>query len=224
MWRTTETCLVAEGQIRQFDSHQQSSGASDTLKVGAVPMSSNSGSMRATGPTAEPPDPMSFVDDGEDREARSGRTYPPHPLFPREDGEPETRDIRFVTFRRRRSDGKVDNCPDDIPADEVRSWAAVIGPWGGGEYKVIGKDDNHRIVAWYPSEKGAWLLFDQPSKPFTLRDERLYGGSIHQPSPAPRAYRGARPGPLGHGSVGGRPAQPSRRDQQGDSLRCAWGS
>ncbi|MEP7125820.1 MAG: hypothetical protein ABJE95_33120 [Byssovorax sp.] len=95
--------------------------------------------------------------------------YEPHPLFPREDDGPELRDIQFVTFRRRRSDGRIDNCPEDIPACEVLTWADVVRPWGGGEYKAIGKDKNHRIVAWYPTKIGEWACFDGPSKPFTLR-------------------------------------------------------
>lgn len=97
--------------------------------------------------------------------------YEPHPLFPREDDGPELRDIQFVTFRRRRSDGRIDNCPEDIPACEVLTWAEVVGPWGGGEYKAIGKDKKHRIVAWYPETSGGWTCFDGPSKPFTLRGQ-----------------------------------------------------
>ena len=45
------------------------------------------------------------------------------------------------------------------------------GPWGGGEYKAIAKDSNHRIVAWEPEKPGEWMLFDGPSKPFTVRGE-----------------------------------------------------
>ncbi len=111
--------------------------------------------------------------------------YEPHPLFPREDGSPECRDIRFVSFRRRRSDGKIDNSPDDIPAGEIHSWDQVVGPWGGGEYKALGKDKNHRIVAWYPEKSGEWALFDLASKPFTLRDPRdQQSPPIAAPAPA----------------------------------------
>jgi hypothetical protein len=110
--------------------------------------------------------------------------YKPHPLFPREDGSPECRDIRFVSFRRRQSDGRIDNSPEDISAGEIYSWDQVVGPWGGGEYKAIGKDKNHRIVAWYPEKSGAWAPFDGESKPITFRDPR------HQQSP-----RGAAPAP-----------------------------
>ena len=119
-------------------------------------MSSNNAPKRTMDQPAEPPDPMSFVDDAcadEAHGAESGETYPEHPLFPREGDEPETRDIHFVTFRRRRSDGKVDNCPEDVRGTEINSWADVVGPWGGGEYKAIGKDKNHKIVAWYPPKR-----------------------------------------------------------------------
>jgi hypothetical protein len=97
--------------------------------------------------------------------------YARHPLFPREDAGPESRDIQFVSFRRRRTDGRADNCPEDIPAHLIHTWAQVTGPWGGGEYKAMGKDSNHRIVAWAPEKPGEWLLFDGPSKPFTVRGE-----------------------------------------------------
>ncbi|MEP7119460.1 MAG: hypothetical protein ABJE95_00900 [Byssovorax sp.] len=113
----------------------------------------------------EPPDARKQVSAPQDG-------YEPHPLFPCEHDGPERRDIRFVSFRRRRSDGKIDNCAEDIPAAEIRSWKQVVGPWGGGEYKALGKDKNHRIVAWYPEKSGEWVLFDGASKPFTLRDPR----------------------------------------------------
>jgi hypothetical protein len=106
-----------------------------------------------------------------------------HPLFLREDNVAVTSDIQYISFRRRRSDGQVDHCPEDIPADKITSWADVVGPWGGGEYKAIGKDKHHRIVAWSPPEQGEWLLFDQPSKPFTLRDGRRYGREPPLPIP-----------------------------------------
>jgi hypothetical protein len=112
--------------------------------------------------------------------------YEPHPLFPRDDDGPEERDICYVTFRRKRTDGRVDNCPEDIPAGEIQSWADVTGPWGGGEYKAIGKDRRHRIVAWYPPKNGEWLLFDQESKPFTLRNGHRYSPAVAPPA-APAA-------------------------------------
>ena len=97
--------------------------------------------------------------------------YARHPLFPREDNGPESRDIQFVSFRRRRTDGRSDNCAEDIPAHLLHSWAQVQGPWGGGEYKAMAKDSHHRIVAWAPEKQGEWMLFDGPSKPFTIRGE-----------------------------------------------------
>jgi hypothetical protein len=114
--------------------------------------------------------------------------YEAHPLFPREDGSPESRDIHFISFRRRRTDGRIDNCPEDIRAGEVHTWAQVVGPWGGGEYKAIGKDRNHRVVAWYPEKHGEWLLFDSDSRPFTLRDQRY--------AHSPPAAAAAPPAPL----------------------------
>lgn len=98
-----------------------------------------------------------------------------HPLFPREDGSPETRDIQFVSFcRKRTGDQAMQNCPEDIPAHEVKSWAQVVEWWGGGEYKAIAKNGKHRMVAWFPNTGGEWLIFDGDSKPFTLRNGKGY--------------------------------------------------
>ena len=127
---------------------------------------------------------MSDVDDTGDKQASHAppdmRThvsapqtrYVPHLLFPRDDSNPEHLDIQFVSFRRRRSDGTIDNSPEDIPAGEIHSWDQVVGPWGGGEYKAIGKDKNHQIVACSPEKSGEWARFDGESKPFTFRDPR----------------------------------------------------
>lgn len=110
----------------------------------------------------------------------------PYLLFPRDDSRPERLDIQFVSFRRRRSDGTIDSSPEDIPAGEIHSWDQVIGPWGGGEYKAIGKDKNHRIVACSPEKSDEWALFDGESRPFTFRDPRSPQSlPSAAPSPAP---------------------------------------
>jgi hypothetical protein len=149
-----------------------------------------------------------FDDDGgsEETETQAGSVDPiavataaaghfeHHPLFPRDDGSPETRDIQFVSFcRKRTGDQMRQNCPEDIPAHEVKSWAQVVEWWGGGEYKAIAKDRKHRMVAWFPSSGGEWLVFDGDSKPFTLRNGKPYRApalnvahpSADAPPPAP---------------------------------------
>jgi hypothetical protein len=129
-----------------------------------------------------------------------------HPLFPRDDGSPETRDIQFVSFcRKRTGDQAMQNCPEDIPAREVKSWAQVVEWWGGGEYKAIAKDGKHRMVAWYPSTGGEWLAFDGDSKPFTLRNGKGYRApapapaqpAANAPPPAPAPAPAAQDGLLG---------------------------
>lgn len=90
----------------------------------------------------------------------------PHPLF-QSRGKVEDADIRFVTFRRRLPDGRIEHCPDEIPAHEIVSWADVTGPWGGGEYQAIAKDQFRREVAWRPRDRDEWILFDFESRPFT---------------------------------------------------------
>lgn len=142
----------------------------------------------------EPPDATMYATAPQGAVPQGG--YPPHPLFPRDDDGPEERDIQFVTFRRRRSDGRIDNCPEDIPAGEINSWADVVGPWGGGEYKAIGKNKFHRIVAYFPPQNGEWMLFDSESKPFTLRNGARYRNSPPVAAPAPAAPVVAAPAPV----------------------------
>jgi Meckel syndrome type 1 protein len=118
--------------------------------------------------------------------AAAGGRREDHPLFPRADGSAETRDIKFVSFcRKRTSDQATQNCPEDIPARDVKSWAQVVEWWGGGEYKAIAKDAKHRIVAWFPNATGDWLTFDGDSKPFVLRNGKGYstpGAAVAQPT------------------------------------------
>jgi hypothetical protein len=107
--------------------------------------------------------------------AAAGGRFEHHPLFPRADGSPETRDIVLVSFcRKRTGDHAMQNSPEDIPARDVTSWAQVVAWWGGGEYKAIAKDGQHRVVAWFPSARGEWLSFEGDSKPFLLRDGKAY--------------------------------------------------
>ncbi len=126
-----------------------------------------------------PPDPALLL-------AAAGGRREHHPLFPRADGSAETRDIKFVSFcRKRTSDQAMQNCPEDIPARDIKSWAQVVEWWGGGEYKAIAKDAKHRIVAWFPNATGDWLTFDGDSKPFVLRNGKGYstpGPTVAQPS------------------------------------------
>ena len=133
------------------------------------------------------PDPTLLI-------AAAGERFEHHPLFPRPDGSPETRDIVFVSFcRKRAGDQAMQKCPEDIPARDVKSWAQVVEWWGGGEYKAIAKDGKHRIVAWFPSATGEWLSFEGDSKPFLLRNGKAYAtaGVVLAPaSPNPLAFTG----------------------------------
>jgi hypothetical protein len=131
----------------------------------------------------EPPNGRNHGSETQDR-------HEPHPLFPRAQGGPERRDIRFVSFLRRRSDDKIDHCAEDFPAGEIRSWDQVLGPWGGGEYQALGKDTYHRVVARYPEKKDEWAVFDGASKPFTVRDPRY---QPRPPSAAPAPAVAAAP-------------------------------
>lgn len=119
--------------------------------------------------------------------------YAPHPLLPREEDGLEFRDIQFLMFCRRRSDGNIDVLFEEFRASEVRSWADVIGLWGGGEYRVIAKDKDHRILGWHPSKDDVWMRFDGESTPFTLPEQRpgpdplvaAFPG-VPEPPPPPR--------------------------------------
>jgi hypothetical protein len=135
------------------------------------------------------PEPARLVAAGKGR-------FEDHPLFPRDDGTPETRDIALVSFcRKRTGDQAMQNCPEDIPARDVTSWAQVVARWGGGDYKAIAKDAKHRIVAWFPSARGEWLTFDGDSKPFTRRDGTVFpipAVALAAPAAKPRALAGVR--------------------------------
>lgn len=114
--------------------------------------------------------------------AALARQFEHHPLFPREDGSPETRDIQFVSFcRKRTGDAALQHCAEDFPARDIKSWGQVVEWWGGGEYKALAKDSKHRILSWFPSPGGEWLTFDGESKPFVLRNGKNYR------APAPTA-------------------------------------
>ena len=143
----------------------------------------------------------------------------PHPLFPRPDRTPENRDIRFVSFCRKLPDGRVEFCPEDIPAQEIKSWADVTALWGGGEYRAIGKDQFHQEVARHPARDGAWVLFNFESRPLTPRDGARhtpappYGHGMHGAPYAPpygHGMHGAPPyaPPYGHGTHGAPPYAP----------------
>lgn len=94
-----------------------------------------------------------------------------HPFFPSEDDGPTSRDIHFITLCQRRSDGSIDLLFEDFSASEMRSWAEMAEPWGEGEYRLIAKDKNHRIVDCYP-EGDTWMRFDEESTPSTLPGQR----------------------------------------------------
>jgi hypothetical protein len=125
------------------------------------------------------------------------RGLAPHPLFPRRDRSPEDRDIRFVTFRRRLPNGRIEHCPEDIPAHEIQSWAQVTEVWGGGEYQVIGKDQLRQEVACHPLQNGEWILFNQEIRPFLPRSGLHHGASPNSFAP-PYGQAMPAPGPYGH--------------------------
>ena len=129
-------------------------------------------------------------------------TCEPHPLFPRDDGSLEDRDIQYVTFRRRRTgDRLVQTYPEDLPAHEVRSWVQVVAWWGGGEYKIIGKNAKLQFQAMYPAGAEAWEVFDGESKPFTLRDSSPYASVARAPVPPPPAEPPPAPPPAAQSNL-----------------------
>src|SRR5262249_29657775 len=109
-----------------------------------------------------------------------------HPLFPREDGGPETRDIRYVCFLRRREGDSPKRSPDEFPADEVKSWAQVYQWWGGGSYRAVGKDKNHAFLCHYPNGRD-WVEMEGESKPFVPVRGPTAGVTLGHPPAAPTA-------------------------------------
>jgi hypothetical protein len=111
-------------------------------------------------PSNEPPDATTDA-------SPPAEGYEPHPLFPLDHDGRDPRDLQFITFRRRHSrDGRLENCPEDLPAAEIQSWAEVVAWWGGGEYQAVAKNRHHRVIASSP-QNSEWMLFDTESKPFT---------------------------------------------------------
>jgi hypothetical protein len=124
-----------------------------------------------------------------------------HPLFPREatTGKlpPESRDIWWLAITRKRNgDGKRSNFPDDLPAheraaatsggDPIRSWGDIARRWGGGLYKVCGKDRKHQIVAWAPG-RGEHFEIEGRSKPMGIDESETEVSQAWLESPAMRA-------------------------------------
>jgi hypothetical protein len=120
--------------------------------------------------------------------------FPSHPLFPREDGSPETRDIRYVSFLRKRDGDSPKFAPEEFPADEVKSWAQVYGWWGAGAYRAVAKDKNHAFICHYPNGRD-WVEFEGESKPFVpVRGPTAGGFAAHPPvAPPPSPVAAAVP-------------------------------
>ena len=114
------------------------------------------------------------VDDGEEQADASGverpppldavlprgTPRPPHPFFP-VGSVPGDRAIVDLTFQRRPYDrhgrrGPLEHCPLEYRAEDFVSWKDVVELWGGGEYKVVGKDSAHRVVAYAPKSQDGW--------------------------------------------------------------------
>jgi len=117
--------------------------------------------------------------------AKSAGHFVSHPLFPRDDGQPETRDIRYVSFQRRREGDSPKFAPEEFAADDVVSWAQVYEWWGGGHYKAVGKNKNHSIICFYPPDR-EWVEMEGESKPLVpVRCATAFRASPQPPAASP---------------------------------------
>lgn len=126
---------------------------------------------------------MGLADD--DADAREEEVRPPrrpkssHPLFP---GVYEP--IRFISFQKR-THGKIEICPRDFPASEIRTWEDIVKKAGSGEYQIVAKNEEHEAIAYVPGDQ-QWLSFQAD----WTRD-----GGDNDPSPsAPPAPPPPKPG------------------------------
>src|SRR6185312_11060335 len=111
-----ETCVMESSSIR---SNAHAAGeASAITKDGGGP--------REAGESAV----SRLLVAGNDTDAERG-LYTLHPLFPREAGAREARDIAYLILFRRRPDGQVELCPQRFEAKDIPSWADVVRRWGG---------------------------------------------------------------------------------------------
>ncbi len=108
----------------------------------------------------------------------------PHPMFPRSDGQPESRRIFYIRlFRKRTPDGPIEFCPLRFLASESREegWTHFVKRFGGGYYRAEATSSANKKQAYTGGSSLRWFHFAGPSKPFPLP------GSTVQAAPEPNS-------------------------------------
>ncbi len=108
----------------------------------------------------------------------------PHPMFPRSDGQPESRKIFYIRlFRKRKHDGPIEFCPVRFLASESRDegWSYFVERFGGGYYRAEATSSANKKQAYTGGSSLRWFHFPGKSKPFPLP------GSTVQELPKPSA-------------------------------------
>jgi hypothetical protein len=141
-------------------------GASAITEEGDGPREApRAGRCKEASVTASPPSVA-----GNETDTERG-LYTPHPLFPREAGACEAREIAYLIFLRRPQNSQVELCPQRFEAKDITSWDDVVRRWGGGDYKVLGFSSERALfVDVYPRAASDWKHCEGPSRPFTLSE------------------------------------------------------
>jgi CheY-like chemotaxis protein len=112
-----------------------------------------------------------FGDDDEDEddaEAASAGAAASHPLFPRAEGEPETREIHRIRIERRLGRAaESEFCPVDLEPGQLTSWAQIYKMYGGGRYRLRAINRRYQWSKAFPARGDGWHRLAGRSKPFT---------------------------------------------------------
>ncbi len=103
----------------------------------------------------------------------------PHPMFPRSDGQPESRKIFYIRlFRKRKHDGPIEFCPVRFLASESRDegWSYFVERFGGGYYRAEATSSANKKQAYTGGSSLRWFHFPGKSKPFPLP-----GSTVQEP-------------------------------------------
>lgn len=98
----------------------------------------------------------------------------PHPMFPRSDGQPESRRIFYIRlFRKKTPNGPIEICPVRFLASESREegWTHFVKRFGGGYYRAEATSSANKKQAYTGGSSLRWFHFPGAPKPFPSLDE-----------------------------------------------------
>jgi len=129
-------------------------------------------------------------------------SYPEHPLFPVEDGEP-TPQVDFITITRK--DRGVMVCGPVLRADELTSTDQIFERFGGGMYELIARARG-TVHPDLPNKisKRRWIVLAGRSKPLSQDPtaDELRASDMAPPATATSSSTAAAPAPAPAGGMG----------------------